>query len=211
MCHILLERAVGYALRAVAGARSGAAPEFLCQPTPCRGWDLRMLLTHANESLAALQEGLTAGSVALIGPAPAPGLAPSSGQAADPAAAFSDRVTRLLRVSRVSADAPDRLIAVADRPITLGILRAVAALEIAVHGWDVSQACGQRLPIPPALATDLLELSAPLVPRAGRHPMFAPPVPVAPAASPSDRLIAFLGRHPPALSALPGARSRRRI
>jgi uncharacterized protein (TIGR03086 family) len=196
MRHNLLERAAGYALKAVGGVGGvgGVTPELSRHPTPCRGWDLRMLITHADESLTALQEGICAGAIALIGTAPAPGLASAS--CADLAAAFCDRVTRLLQVSCVCADTPDRVVTIAGLPITVGTLTAVAALEIAVHGWDVSQACGQCVPIPPALATDLLELSALLVPRAGRHPMFAEPVPVAPTASPSDRLIAFLGRHP---------------
>jgi hypothetical protein len=35
-----------------------------------------------------------------------------------------------------------------------------------------------------------------LVPRTGRHPLFAAPVTVAATAGPSDRLAAFLGRSP---------------
>ena len=179
--HRLLERAVSYA----AGAVHGITPELLSRPTPCQGWDLRMLLWHVNESLAALHEGITAGSVAL---SPAPGDDP----AADPVPTFHDRASRLLTAS---ADADSRhLITIADRPITLTIMTATAALEIAVHGWDISQARGHHRPIPHALAVDLLELSPLLVPRTIRHPLFAAPVPVALTASPSDRLTAFLGR-----------------
>jgi len=186
----VLERAAGYALEAA----SGVTPELLGLPTPCRGWNLGMLLTHADESLAALHEGIGAGSVALVGSAPV---------AADPVATFRERVTSLLRVSHASRaglapgdDGGDRVITIAGRPMTLRTLTAVAALELAVHGWDVSAACGHRLPIPPALATDLLELSWLLVPPAGRYPLFAPPVPVPGDASPGDRLTAFLGRRP---------------
>jgi len=75
-------------------------------------------------------------------------------------------------------------------------MAATAALEVAVHGWDISRACGQRQPIPRALAIDLLAIAPVLVPRAGRHPLFAAPVAVAATASPSDRLAAFLGRSP---------------
>jgi hypothetical protein len=75
-------------------------------------------------------------------------------------------------------------------------MAAAAALEVAVHGWDISRACGQRQPIPRALATDLLAIAPVLVPRAGRHPLCAAPVAVAATAGPSDRLAAFLGRTP---------------
>jgi uncharacterized protein (TIGR03086 family) len=75
-------------------------------------------------------------------------------------------------------------------------MAAAAALEVAVHGWDISRACGQREPIPRALAIGLLAIAPVLVPRIGRHPLFAAPVPVAATAGPSDRLAAFLGRSP---------------
>jgi uncharacterized protein (TIGR03086 family) len=75
-------------------------------------------------------------------------------------------------------------------------MAAVAALEIAVHGWDISQACGQRQPIPRALATALLEIALVLVPSTGRQSLFAAPVTVPATAAPSDRLAAFLGRTP---------------
>jgi uncharacterized protein (TIGR03086 family) len=199
--HGLLERAAGFSLEAIGGVggiggAGGVTPDLLSQPTPCRGWDLRMLLSHADESLTALHEGITAGTVALISQA---ALAPSP-PPPDPVSAFRDRVTGLLRASRAclvpGGPRGDSVITVADRPMTLGTLRAVAALEIAVHGWDITQACGRRLPIPSPLAADLLELSQLLVPPGGRFPLFAPPVPVSGEASPSDRLAAYLGRHP---------------
>jgi hypothetical protein len=123
-------------------------------------------------------------------------LSPAAGDdpAADPVQTFHDRASRLLAASAGGDSA--HLITIAGRPITLTIMTATAALEIAVHGWDISQARGHRRPIPHALAIDLLELSPLLVPRTIRHPLFAPPVPVALTASPSDRLTAFLGRTP---------------
>jgi hypothetical protein len=45
----LLEQAISYAL----GTVDTMTPQLLSRPTPCRGWDLRMLLRHASESLAA--------------------------------------------------------------------------------------------------------------------------------------------------------------
>src|SRR5215469_17996781 len=62
----LLGQAVAYALENVAAI----TPDLLARPTPCRGWDLRMLLWHSCESLTALHEGLAAGRVSLVaGPA----------------------------------------------------------------------------------------------------------------------------------------------
>jgi hypothetical protein len=87
-----------------------------------------------------------------------------------------------------------RLITVEDCPLPAGVTANVGALEIAVHSWDISQACGQRRPIPQSLATDLLAISPLLITEATRYPLFAAAVTVAPTAGPSDRLVAFLGR-----------------
>ena len=57
----LLEPSISYALAVVAAV----TPEFLSRPTPCREWDLRMLLRHGCESLAAIGAGIEAGQVGL--------------------------------------------------------------------------------------------------------------------------------------------------
>ena len=115
--------------------------------------------------------------------------------AADPAAAFRDRAGQLLD-AWTSLGHRRPAIEIADCPLAASVMAAAAALEVAVHGWDISRACGQRQPIPHALAIDLLAIAPVLVPRAGRHPLFAAPVAVAATAGPSDRLAAFLGRSP---------------
>src|SRR5260370_23093743 len=74
----LLEPSVSYVL----GVVLAVTPEILPRPTPCGEWDLRMLLRHACESLAACGEGIEAGRVGLD-PAAEDGALP-----ADPAPAF---------------------------------------------------------------------------------------------------------------------------
>jgi hypothetical protein len=88
-----------------------------------------------------------------------------------------------------------------------GLVACTGAVEIAVHGWDVSAARARagrdsaisdrgisQIPIPAALATRMLRLSPLLV--AGRESLFAVPVEVPAQASPCDRLVSYLGRHP---------------
>lgn len=178
----LLDRAISYAI----GAAGDVAPELLPRPTPCREWDLEMLLRHANESLTALLEGLDAGRI---------GLAPAAED--DPAAAlarvFRERARRLRGAWR-SAGRRRSVIYIEGCPLAASAMEGAGALEIAVHGWDISQACGHRRPVPRALAVELLAVAALLVPETGRHPLFAAPVAVPPGAGPSDRLAAFLGR-----------------
>jgi uncharacterized protein (TIGR03086 family) len=178
-----LERALRYAL----GAAGAVTPELMQQPTPCRGWDLRMLLLHAGESLAALGQGLDSGRVGLY---PAAGGPDGAG---DPALAFRERAATLL-ASCPAAEYGERTVMIVGCPMAAGMLALTGALEIAVHGWDISRACGSWEPIPPMLALDLLEVAPLLVAAADRYPLFAPPVPAGPTADPGDRLAAFLGR-----------------
>jgi uncharacterized protein (TIGR03086 family) len=188
----LLEPSISYAL----GAALSVTPELLSRPTPCEEWDLRMLLRHACESLAAFGEGIQAGRVGLDPPDEDGDLA------ADPARAFRDRAGQLLD-AWTSPGHQRQVVEIADCPLAASVIAAVAALEVAVHGWDISRACGQRQPIPRALATGLLAISPMLVPRTVRQPMFAAPVAVAATAGPSDRLAAFLGR-PLGIAPMPG-------
>jgi uncharacterized protein (TIGR03086 family) len=181
----LLEPSISYAL----GVVPAVTPELLSRPTPCRGWDLRMLLRHACESLTAFGEGIETGRVGLD---PA---AEDSDLAADPARAFRDRACQLLD-AWTSPGHQRQVIEIAGCPLAANVMAAAAALEVAVHGWDISRACGQCQPIPRALATSLLAIAPVLVPRAGRHPLFAAPVTVPATACPSDQLAAFLGRAP---------------
>jgi uncharacterized protein (TIGR03086 family) len=179
----LLDRAVSYAVSAV----SDVTPALLPRPTPCQGWNLEMLLRHACESLAALHSGIVAGSVGLIPVPPDPALA------AEPARVFRERA-RQLHTALALLGSRHRAVDVAGRPLAAIVMECAGALEVAVHGWDISQACGQRTPLPDTLATDLLAIAPLLVPETGRHPLFKPPVTATAQADPGDRLVAFLGR-----------------
>jgi uncharacterized protein (TIGR03086 family) len=178
----LLERAITYAARSALDV----TPALLPRPTPCLGWNLDMLLRHASESLAALHDGTVTRHIALI---------PDRAQVADPAQTFRDRASRLL-AAQTTADDRRQALDIGDLPLPAIAMECAGAIEIAVHGWDISQACGQHRPIPDALAARLLAIAPLLIPETGRHPLFNPPVTPAPCASPGDRLIAYLGRKP---------------
>ena len=115
--------------------------------------------------------------------------------ASDPARAFRDRAARLLGAC-ASPVREHEVVHIADRLLPAGAMASAGALEIAMHGWDISRACGRCQPIPRTLAADLLAIAPLLIPGTDRHPLFAAPVSVPPEAGPSDRLAAFLGRTP---------------
>ncbi len=181
----LLEQAISYAARSALDV----TPALLPRSTPCQGWNLDMLLRHASESLAALHEATVTGHVALI---PA---TPDRDPAADPARTLRDRADRLL-AAQATAGCRHQVLDIGDLPLPAIAIECAGAIEITVHGWDISQACGQRRPIPGALAVSLLAIAPLLVPETGRHPLFSPPVTATARAGPGDRLVAYLGRKP---------------
>jgi uncharacterized protein (TIGR03086 family) len=186
----LLERAMGFTL----GGLLLVTPEAMSNPTPCAEWDLRALLLHMNESLRTLHEAISARHVDLL-----PGPGPDDGVFADPAldlvASLRTRGCQMIRAWTGSPDPGE--ITIGDCGLSPGIVAAAGAIEVAVHGWDVALACGQPGPVPPVLAGELLDLCRLLVDDGDRPSRFGAQVEVPPDASPSDRLVAFLGRVPP--------------
>ena len=185
----LLAGAVSYML----GVCAPLGPGEMALPTPCPRWDLAMLLGHLCESMADLEAALRTGRLDLDGP---PGRTEG-----DPVEALRDRAAELL-CAGYCYGGPERFLAVGGLPIPAGLVACTGAVEIAVHGWDVSAARARagragsvrETPIPAALATRILRLGPLLV--AGREGLFGVPVEVPAQASPGDRLVGYLGRHP---------------
>jgi hypothetical protein len=84
------------------------------------------------------------------------------------------------------------------------MVAVTGAIEITVHGWDISVACGACRPVPPGLAAVLLPIAPLLITPGTRPGLFADPVRLPGPASPGDQLVAFLGRQP-RLPAAPGS------
>jgi len=185
----LLAGAVSYML----GVCAPLGPGEMALPTPCPHWDLARLLGHLCESMADLEAALRTGRLDLNGP--------SGRTGGDPVEALRDRAAELL-CAGYCYGGPERFVAVGGLPIPAGVVACTGAVEIAVHGWDVSAARARagraggiiQAPIPAALATRMLRLGPLLV--AGREGLFGVPVEVPAQASPGDRLVGYLGRHP---------------
>jgi uncharacterized protein (TIGR03086 family) len=204
----LLAGAITYAL----GACVQVAPWEMTRPTPCTDWNLAALLAHLAASMADLESAIRTGRLDLDpdepnnpqwpDEPPKPDEPSQPGRPADrrrrpgrggPVEVLRDRAANLL-FSCYAHHGPDRFVLVGGLPLPAGIVACTGAVEIAVHGWDVAAARGRRGPIPPALATRMLRLSPLLV--TGREGLFAARVQVPSEASPSDRLVAYLGRNP---------------
>ena len=189
----LLAGAISYML----GVCAPIGTAEMTLPTPCPDWDLAMLLGHLCQSMADLETALRTGRLDLTEPVGRAG--------GDPVEALRDGAAQLL-CAGYCYGGPDCFVAVGGLPVPVGLVACTGAVEIAVHGWDVSVARGRagrsggvlHTPIPAALATRMLRLSPLLV--AGREGLFAVPVEVPAQASPSDRLVSYLGRNPGAVA-----------
>ena len=187
----LLAGAISYTL----GVCALVGPGDMALPTPCADWDLGMLLAHLSDSMADLETAIRTGTLDLERlPDHAVG---------DPVETLRDRAAQLL-CAAYGYGGPERFVDVGGLPVPAGLVACTGAVEIAVHGWDVSAArggtgrggagCGEARPIPAVLATRMLRLGPLLV--TGREGLFAVPVDVPAQAGPGDRLVGYLGRRP---------------
>jgi len=179
----LLAGAIRYAL----GVCALVAPGEMSLPTPCSDWDLSMLLGHLSDSMADLETAIRTGHLDWDQERPPD---PAGGE---PVEVLRDRAAQLL-CAAYCFGGPERFVTVGGLPIPAGLVACTGAVAIAVHGWDVAVARGGAHPIPATLATRMLRLCPLLV--AGREGLFAVPVEVPAQASPGDRLVGYLGRHP---------------
>jgi uncharacterized protein (TIGR03086 family) len=178
----LLDRSLGYtrvALSTVGPDRSG--------PSPCAGWTLADLLDHMDDSLDAFLEA-AGGAVRVPTGVPA---------ARRPGADLEVLQTKACHLLGVWSGRTPAYVVVGDRPASATLIVAAAALEIAVHGWDVAQATGDRRGLPEDLARALLPVAMAVVAPEDRPERFAAPqVPIRDL-GPSAALLGFLGRGRP--------------
>lgn len=159
-------------------------PEKWSRPTPCKQWDLGALLNHFNVSLTFLRR------LALPLDSEVIDLAP--GDVVGSIRVHAGSVSELW----AQASLKHRLCDVDGGLLWASTVNQVAAVELVLHCWDVRTSLGLRTAIPPELATSLLDIAPKLVMTASRKAEFGPAVPVSSNATPSDRLVAFLGRGP---------------
>lgn len=165
---------------------TGVDPTRLDDPTPCTEWDLRTLLTHVvgvvtDMGHGARMEPLGAGRATVI--------------ETDVAAQFRSVADRTLAAWGKRAD--DDIVDIGAGPMPVVAAMSVNLLDTTTHTWDIARSTGQDAQIPTDLATTVLAVSRGFVTDEIRALAgFAAPVAVPDDASPTDQLVAFLGRQP---------------
>jgi uncharacterized protein (TIGR03086 family) len=181
----LLERSLGYARVALADVTDAS----LSRPTPCAAWTLADLLGHLADALDAFAEAAGGRVVDPVG-----GWHLDDRPAADRVAGLQRRAGTLLGAWGGRAVPGPVRIRLGDRTLGGTLLVRTAALEVAVHGWDVGRATGRGTRLPEQLARDLLATARIVVGPADRGVRFAAPRPVGRDAAQDERLLGFLGR-----------------
>ena len=164
----------------------GVAPAQWTNPTPCSEWNVRELVNHtisAVESFAAIASGAS----------------PRSGQdkdftVDDPGTSFRHFADTALAGWPAALDSTVHL---GSEPIPGSVAMGMNLLDTLIHGWDIATATGQpsKLPVDAAMA-GLTAARTTVTDQFRTFAGFAPPATVDEHASPTDQLIAFLGRQP---------------
>lgn len=162
-------------------AAAAASPSLR---TPCDDWALVDLLLHMDDALEAFHEA-AGGHVS----------PPVPRHPATPGALVERLRFSVCRLLEAWSRPVPASVTVGDLPLPTGILLDAAALEIAVHGWDVSVATGGPC-MPESLAGRLIPVVDTVVDCGDVGPgrRFGLPVPTAPAAPLDVVLLARLGR-----------------
>jgi uncharacterized protein (TIGR03086 family) len=165
-------------------------------PTPCDQWDLRQLINHAVNAAATIAGVLS--SPADVDAWGRDAVMPEEMANTDagwprPVERYDEVTSTITEAVRSDVSGQTFLMHGArQRPVVLA--RAVM-FDSVVHGWDVAKATGQDPTIPDALTNALIGFASGL-PDGVRGLVFGPKVELPASASPTDRLVALLGRQP---------------
>lgn len=181
----LLERSLGWTRVRLAEITEAD----LTRPTPCSGWDLAALLAHMADSLDAFLEAAH-GRVEITVPATADGTAAG-------ARAREELTAKACALLGAWTCGGPGEVQIGRRQLGSGLVAATAALEIAVHGWDVGRSVGSAARLPAPLARALLPVAGVTITPSDRGVRFGSPLTTAPGAPYDVALLGLLGRQGP--------------
>ena len=185
----LYDKALDRAGVIVAGVRN----DQLDGSTPCSDWDVRALTNHLIGGIygfAALAAGQDVDMNA----------EPPDFASMDRAAAWNEGAKTVRAAFRDALEAGRSFkLPMGDVPAPNAL--GISYIDVVVHAWDLAKATGQDTTIPDELAISTLEMLRGNVSPEMRRPngpmaVFDPEIEVGPDASPTDKLVAFLGRQP---------------
>jgi uncharacterized protein (TIGR03086 family) len=177
------------ALRAVV---AGAPADGWRQPTPCTEWNATQVLQHA-----ALDQGVWAAVIAGTQPSGENPFAPSGQLDGEPLAyAEAALETSAPAWAVVSADGGPVPTPLPQGPMPPADAAAAAALDAAIHAWDIAMGTGQASPLSPALARALTPVARSIVEPLRQYGAYAAALDAEAGADDAAALLCYLGRSP---------------
>ena len=166
---------------------AGVGPDQFGMPTPCTEWDVKALVTHTVAVVANMGRGASGAD-----------LLPDMNAFAlesDLAAQFRSEADRTLAAWTTRGLDGDVNVGAGPMPVAAGL--AINFLDTATHTWDIATATGQDANLPDELASTALAMAQGLITDEIRaFAGFDPAVVLGPDATPTEELVAFLGRRP---------------
>lgn len=176
-------------LRTAAAGVPAAAWE---RPTPCAEWTVAQVLQHA-----ALDQEAWGAAVGGTQPPGENPFAPSGRLGAEPAAyidrALDASAPAWKEIGQDSGPVPTPLPQGALAP---AVAAGAAALDAAVHAWDIAVATGQGSPLAPGLARALRPVAEAIVEPLRGYGAYAQALEPEPGADEAAVLLCYLGRRP---------------
>jgi len=168
---------------------TGVRPEQLGDPTPCRDWDVRLLLNHiigGNHMFAELARGGTTDPTGEMDDHTRP----------DPGTNYLTSAESVL-AAWSEPGAMERRCRMPFGEIPAPAAVSIHFLDVVVHGWDLARATGQDTSIDADLAAEALDISHGLLsPELRQAGAFGPEIPASADDPLHFRLVAFTGRTP---------------
>jgi uncharacterized protein (TIGR03086 family) len=158
----------------------------MSKPTPCSDFDVRALLNHVIGGLGMLTTAASGGKAEI----------PEGDQlGSDPAGTYDERRSQLLTAMRAPG-VLDRNWEMPFGSMPGTMMAGIAFMEHLTHAWDVAKATGQDDTLPADLVSQCMEVVTPMDAMLRTPGVCGTAVSVPDNASPQDKLVAFLGRHP---------------
>jgi uncharacterized protein (TIGR03086 family) len=173
----LFERAASDAASMVERVRT----EQRDAPTPCTEWDVETLVTHMAGGTDYLRVAL--------------GMEPDAAHTGE--GGYRDAVAECVVALQVPGALEHRCMSPAGFEWSVAEATAGTAMDQLVHTWDLAVAIGADRQLDPELVDAIVVMFLPQMPEIGREAgIVGPEVAVADDASPQDRLLGSMGRHP---------------
>ena len=173
-------------------ATAGVPADGWQRPTPCSEWTVTQVLQHA-----ALDQGAWAAVISGTQPSGENPFAPSGQLGAEPLAyAEAALESSAPAWAAVSADGGEVPTPLPQGPMAPADAAGAAALDAAIHAWDIAVATGQGSPLTPELARALTPVAKSIAEPLRQYGAYAPALEPADDAGDAAALLCYLGRSP---------------